>query len=105
MVYFWLWQRIPFVDETTVFLPVKTLLLTTSVYPLVCKFYTLTIIDSYPSHIAAYPVVAVMAHLFLLQYRPPHLEFYGISNTLEPLVHGLQLRPHLLRVRLTAYLE
>ena len=105
MVYFWLWQRIPFVDETTVFLPIKTLLLTTPVYPLVCKFYTLAIINSYSSHIAAYPIVAVMAYQFLLQYRPPLLEFYGISNTLEPLVHGLQLRPHLLRVRLTAYLE
>ena len=88
--------------------------LTTSVYPLaldtwcqglVCKFYTLAIIDSYSSHIAAYSIVAVMAYQFLLQYRPPLLEFYGISNTLEPLVHCLQLRPHLLRVRLTAYLE
>ena len=105
MVYLWLWQRIPFVDKTAVFLPVKTLLLTPPVYPLVCKFYTLAIVYSYAFHVTAYSIVAVVSYQFLLQYWPPLLEFYSIPNTLEPLVHCLHLRPHLLWVGLTTYLE
>ena len=100
MVYLWLWQRIPFVDKTAVFLPVKTLLLTPPVYPLVCKFYTLAIVYSYAFHVTAYSIVAVVSYQFLLQYWPPLLEFYSIPNTLEPLVHRLHLRPHLLWVGL-----